>query len=89
MAYQCEICKKVLKTKKSLKRHMETQHPQKPEDDSIIQTFEIKAPKKPGGEATHTLENTGFHCIGCGGEIAKGQNPCPHCGAELDWKAVE
>ena len=27
------------------------------------------------------------NCPVCGGGVAPGSNPCPHCGATLDWAA--
>ena len=98
MSYQCPTCQKVLKTKKSLNRHIKTQHPEQPgpgsetKEKPAVKALEVLAIKKPPEhkEKTETKEpeTSGYHCVGCGGQLSKGQNPCPTCGAELDWSQV-
>jgi len=87
MAFICSICQKSLKTKKGLTGHMKTQHPDQVNDDqenndSEVQVLEIKKPDKKSQDAT-------YHCIDCGHPgLQKGANPCPGCGATLDWSAI-
>lgn len=87
MSFQCLECQKVLKTKKSLKRHMETQHhsPKEPAGKEI-KILEIKMPatKKPASP-----EPKGYHCNNCGAALSKGQTPCPACGEALNWEGIE
>ncbi len=90
MSYQCPECKKNLKTKKSLKRHIETQHQSKeePKDKKNIKVLEIKAPKKKK-PTTEETESGGYHCNNCGATLTKGQDPCPACGEALNWEGIE
>ncbi len=30
----------------------------------------------------------GYHCLGCGGTLTKGQNPCPGCGEPMTWDNI-
>ena len=92
MPFNCQYCSKSLKTKKSLKRHEAETCPDrpgatKPISPGEVQTLELKELK--GKEKDKPGEGGGFHCIGCGAIIKKGENPCHGCGAELDWSALE
>lgn len=103
MAYQCPECQKILKTRKSLNRHLENQHqkgvppgptgsPPGPAGPVVIKVaqkpvkLEIKKPefKKEPAQA----DARGYHHIDCGGDLVRGQSPCPRCGKEIDWSQV-
>ena len=99
--YNCPGCHKVLKTKKSLNRHIETQHPGgklehprgNPGDTPKLKktstpTLEIKAPKVKKETVFEGTQGR-YHCIDCGKDISKGDARCPHCGTQLDWSQVE
>ena len=94
--FNCPKCSKAIKTKKSLARHLAKQHPENPGDSPQesknlkTEVLEIKAPpKKEKKESVFEGTQGRYHCIDCGKDIAKGQTPCPHCGAQLDWSKVE
>ena len=43
------------------------------------------APSAGQGESRKVSMALTTNCPVCNGSIQPGQNPCPHCGATLDW----
>lgn len=87
--YSCPHCHKQVK---NLKKHIKRMHPdqvaqgEQPEPKTKVKTLELDVPKKKKEEKA---EAPGYHCVDCGYKpISKGQNPCPNCGAHLDWSQV-
>jgi len=81
--YVCPHCNKAVR---KLKQHIDTVHTdlKEPEPKSKGQTLtlDIKAKPEPKKEVGH------YHCVDCGTGLNKGQNPCPGCGAMMDWSQV-
>lgn len=83
--YICPICHIQVK---DLKGHTARMHkgkttPPKSPPKTKGKTLELKTPAKK-----ETTEPRGYHCIDCGAVVTKGQNPCPNCGAHLDWSSL-
>ena len=92
--YVCPHCQKQVK---DLKGHIARAHPDKvrgekpavqnePKGKVLELVLEAKAEKskEPGSEPVAAL----YHCVDCGAGLTKGQNPCPSCGAHLDWSQL-
>ena len=79
--FVCPHCQKELKKKKSLEAHIARFHSEHTDQgDQPAREFDL-------AENEEKDQDQQYHCIGCGKDITKDQNPCPHCGAELDWSA--
>ena len=93
MLYKCPYCDKYFDTKRKLNRHIARVHPEAKEaepevendddDDEELEndTFKIEKP-------AYIKEALEYHCLACGAPLNKGDNPCPACGAQLEWGAV-
>ena len=98
MEYKCPDCDKTFDTKDKLNRHKKRLHAAQnagaadatpaAQPDAAEQkqakTPETLAIKRPEPKTPPM----GYHCVGCGGSIKKGVNPCPNCGAQLDWSKL-
>lgn len=95
MTYQCPHCPKAFDKKRYLDRHIARLHPApggSPPNSAAEKAgagagpvkFEVKAPV-PVGEAA----GKSYHHNDCGGALELGQTPCPTCGKEVDWGALE
>jgi hypothetical protein len=89
--YSCQYCGKIFKTNKSKNRHERETCPKRPGATQPLTpgnppTQEVKTPAKKGDTSG---QGGGYHCLGCGEPVRKGENPCHSCGAELDWGALE
>ena len=51
----------------------------------IGENFSAGAPMMGGSRKVSMALTT--NCPVCGGAVTAGVNPCPHCGATLDWAA--
>jgi endogenous inhibitor of DNA gyrase (YacG/DUF329 family) len=88
--FTCPHCHK---TVRDLKAHITRLHPDieaeagaEAEAETSAEAagrLEVKPPAGGAGEAA------GYHCIGCGQKLNKGQTPCPGCGEELAWESLE
>jgi len=94
MQYVCPHCPKTFKKNAYLNAHIARVHTNlNKENTGAIETpsetkqqFQVKKPaqkKTPSQEQ----ETSDYHCLECGNPVAEGQNPCPSCGARLDWEA--
>jgi len=87
--YSCPHCHKEVK---NLKKHLKRMHPDQVSRESPAQgtktkakTLELDIKTK---EKKEKVEESGYHCVDCGGALTKGQTPCPGCGATLDWRGL-
>jgi len=95
--YMCPHCNVQVRY---LKRHIERMHPEQatPKRSHHKKPGEaFPSPTKTKGkklelktQPVKSLEpvERGYHCVDCGGPLAKGQSPCPGCGTSLDWRGL-
>lgn len=103
MMYQCPYCPKVFNTKSYLNGHITRMHSKLDKTNSVDIEIPIKpqqvhlATEQPVAPATLEIkvppkkekaERQGYHCLDCGFMLNEGENPCPNCGAHLDWSQV-
>lgn len=87
-SYTCPHCHKNVK---DLAGHIKRVHPDQtgegtgngsdPAGETGAEALTLTAPA--GADASQ------YHCVDCGKPVDKGRTPCPHCGAGLDWSAVQ
>lgn len=95
MMYKCPHCEKYFPSKGKLNSHIARVHGSAIKSHIIetkpgsTQHFEVKKPAKTATpEKPDETTKPKYHCLACGGNIAQGENPCPHCGAQLNWDAL-
>ena len=54
----------------------------------LVEQYQRRLIERAGREATGSRAEEPF-CYHCGQVVAPGQSPCPACGRELDWAALE
>ena len=96
MPYYCEICKKVLKSKRSLDAHIAKVHGENEAADAQNdQPGKNEAADAQKSSPAETLElelekdesggDASYECADCGTAVTPGQNECPGCGEKLMW----
>lgn len=99
--YNCPVCKKAIKHRHNLERHISEQHPDYKPGEAKAKTkpakvvkktpganLKIKPPEVKTNDNPATLKEAGFHCADCDAEVAKFQTPCPACGKGLNWAGL-
>jgi len=88
--YTCPHCHKNVR---DLAGHLKRVHPDQ-SGNQLAAEPTAEAESAPGAENLTITPPAGagaqvYHCVDCGKPVDKGQTPCPHCGAGLDWNALQ
>lgn len=89
---ECPYCHKMVR---NLKNHIAQAHPADPGKPPPPPSGPVELTKDnllgggPRGDAGAAPGQKTYYCTDCKAELRKGENPCWHCNATLNWEGIE